>query len=68
MNTTTKGTKMTPQYETALNAVRDATQVYFAAATQYRAGEMTTAEYLAARAAYVAADDAFDATYRKECQ
>ena len=59
---------MTPEYESALAVVRDATQVYFAAAAQYRAGEMTTADYLAACAAYVAADDTFDAAYRKECK
>lgn len=54
---------MTTAYATALETVRTATQIYFAAAAEFRAGRMTTAEYVAARAAYKAADVAFDAAY-----
>lgn len=59
---------MSPEYEAALNVVRDATQIYFAAAAKFRAGEMTTADYIAARAAYLAADKAFEVAYAKESQ
>ena len=55
---------MTQEYANALDAVTNATRAYFAAAALYRAGEMSDAEYIAARAAYKAADDAFDVAYR----
>ncbi len=51
------------EYESALAAAAAATQWYRAAVEMYRAGQIGDAEYLAARATYKAASDAFDVAY-----
>ena len=52
-------------YEIARQAASEATQVYFAAAAKFRANEISTSEYIAARNAYKAADVTFDMAYAK---
>lgn len=51
-------------YDAALNAAREAQHAYDAAVALYRARKITDKEYLAARCANVAADEAFDREFR----
>ena len=57
---------MTPDYELALNAVREATTNFNAVTYAYRAGKITDDEFLAARKAYNEAERVFDAASAKE--
>lgn len=54
------------EYEAARQVAAEATQVYFAAAAKFRAGEISTSEYIAARDVYKASDVAFDAAFAAE--
>ena len=57
---------MTKTYEKALEASRKAAREFRAVQTEYRAGRMSDADFLAARAKYNESEKAFDATYAKE--
>ncbi len=55
-----------PEYQAALDKARQASDTYRAAAAAYRAGTISTDEYLAARAARDKADASFDSAFDRE--
>ena len=57
---------MTPEYELALNAVREATRKFKAVRDSYRARKIGDAEFLAAKEVYDEADRAYELAYAKE--
>lgn len=57
---------MTPEYEQALNAVREATRKFKTIRDSFRAGKTTDQEYLAARKVYDEADRVYELAYAKE--
>ena len=57
---------MTPEYELALNAVREATRKFKTIRDSYRAGKATDAEFLAAKEVYDEADKVYESAYAKE--
>jgi hypothetical protein len=56
---------MTKTYETALEKSREATRRFMAVQNEYRAGRMSDADFLAARAEYKVSEAEFDAAYAK---
>lgn len=57
---------MTKAYEAALEASRKAAREFMTVQTLYRAGKMSDADFLAAKAKYQVSEKAFDAAYSKE--
>jgi outer membrane protein TolC len=55
--------KVTPEYELALNAVREATRKFKTIRDSFRAGKATDSEYLAARKVYEEADRVYELAY-----
>ena len=56
---------MKTPYETALEKSREATRKFMAVQNEYRAGRMSDADFLAARAEYKGSEVEFDAAYAK---
>lgn len=57
---------MPQAYQAALEKARAASREFMKAQTDYRAGKISDAEFLAAKALYTASDVEFDAAYAAE--